>query len=135
MIENKLDEPIMGGARRKWLGRMSPAWLTERWFAWNASRKMLALYRRIHRENPRLTGKMLYERVLVCRSGLDAHAAAEVLRRAEQSFCEWPSERDLKFREVVQYLVIAEYLRSRADKLGTNTNMEKMVMWVIPKDL
>jgi hypothetical protein len=88
----------------------------------------------MRREEPQLIGKALYQRIVIQRSGLDIHAAAGVLRRAEQSFCEWPSDRDLKFRDVVRYIVIEEYLRSHAT-IGTHTNLGKVVARVIPDDL
>jgi orotate phosphoribosyltransferase len=87
-----------------------------------------------HREDPQCTGKTLYERIVSRRSGLDVQAVAGILRRAEQSFCEWPSERDLKYRDVVQYIVIEEYLRSYG-AIGTHTNLAKVVAYVIPDKL
>jgi hypothetical protein len=39
-------------------------------------------------------------------------AAATVPRRAEDSFCNWPADRDLRFRNVVLYVAINAYLRS-----------------------
>jgi hypothetical protein len=108
--------------------------LSESWFAWQTSHELLDSYKRMHREEPQLIGKTLYEQIVIRRSGLDVNAAAGVLRRAEQSFCEWPSDRDLKFRDLVRYIVIEEYLRSHA-AVGTHTNLGKVVARVIPDDL
>jgi hypothetical protein len=108
--------------------------VAEIWFAWRASRELLGLYKRIHREEPQLIGSRLYERIVTRRSGLDVNAAVGVLRHAEQSFCEWPSERDLKFRDLVLYIVIEEYMRSHV-AIGTYTHLEKVVARVIPQDL
>jgi hypothetical protein len=118
----------------KWL-RLPGALLAERRFASQASRELLDLYTRIKLEEPQLTGKALYERVVIRRSGLDAQGAAGVLLRAEESFCDWPSGRDLKFHDVVQYVVIDEYLRSHVGNVGTRTNMVNVVARVIPHDL
>jgi len=97
--------------------RVRSGW--RRRFAWHASYELLDLYKRIHREEPQLTGRTLYERVVIRRSGLDTKAATGVLMRAEQSFCDWPSGRDLRFRDVVQYVVVDEFLRSHVATLGT----------------
>jgi hypothetical protein len=109
--------------------------VAEKRFAWHASRELLDLYKRIQLEEPQLTGRKLYERVVIRRSGLDVQAAVGVLRRAEESFCDWPSGSDLKFHDLVQYVVIDEYLRSHVGTVGTRTNMVKVVARVIPHDL
>jgi hypothetical protein len=118
----------------KWL-RLPGALLAERRFASQASRELLDLYTRTKLEEPQLTGKALYERVVIRRSGLDARGAAGVLLRAEESFCDWPSGRDLKFQDVVQYVVIDEYLRSHVANVGTRTNMVNVVARAIPHDV
>ena len=120
--------------RPKWRLLPGVRLLTEIWFAWQASRELLDSYQRMHREDPQLLGKTLYERIVSRRSGLDVQSVAGILRRAEQSFCEWPSERDLKYRDVVQYMVIEEYLRSYG-AIGTHTNLAKVVAYVIPDNL
>jgi hypothetical protein len=119
----------------KLLGLPGAALVAEKWFAWRASRALLDLHARIHREEPQLIGRTLYERVVIRWSGLDIKAAAGVLRRAEQSFCSWPSGRDLRFLDLVHYVVVDEYLRSHVASLGTQTNMGRIVAHVIPADL
>ena len=111
------------------------AMVAEKWFAWRASREMLDSYKRARAEEPQVSGKALYERIVVRRSGLDAKAARGILLRAEESFCDWPAGRELRFRDVVLYVIIDEYLRSHVGDLGTQTNMGKIVARVIPKDL
>jgi hypothetical protein len=119
----------------KWRRLPGAQLLAEKWFAWHASHELLGLFKRIQRDEPQLTGRMLYERVVIRRSGIDVTAAAGVLRRAEQSFCDWPSGRDLRFLDLVQYVIVDEYLRSHVATLGTRTNMGKIVARVIPTDL
>jgi hypothetical protein len=119
----------------KWLRFPGSELVAEKRFASHASRELLDLYKRIQIEEPQLTGRKLYERVVIRRSGLDAQAAVDVLRRAEESFCDWPSGRDLKFHDVVQYVVIDEYLRSHVASVGTRTNMVKVAARAIPHDL
>jgi hypothetical protein len=120
--------------RPKWRLLPGVRLLMEIWFAWQASHELLDSYKHMHREDPHCIGKPLYERIVSRRSGLDVQAVAGILRRAEQSFCEWPSERDLKYRDVVQYMVIEEYLRSYG-AIGTHTNLAKVVAYVIPDNL
>jgi hypothetical protein len=109
--------------------------LAEKWYAWRACREMLGWYQRVRGEQPRLTGKSLYQQVIVSRSGLDDEAAREVLRRAHRRFCEWPFARKLRFRDVVHYVVIDEYLQSHITNLGTHTDIGKVVAHLIPHDL
>jgi hypothetical protein len=109
------------------------AWIVaEKWHAWRTSREMLAWYQRVCGEEPQLTGRRLYGEVIVRRSALDVKAAAAVLQRARQSFCDWPCERKLRFRDVVRYVVIDEYLRSHPTTLGTQTDMGTVVARIIP---
>jgi hypothetical protein len=75
--------------------------LAERRSASQASRELLDLYTRTKLEEAQLTGKALHERVVIRPSGLDARGVAGVLLRAEESFCDWPSGRDLKVQDVV----------------------------------
>ena len=120
---------------RIWLRFSGAEWVAEKWFARQVSRQLLHLYERVHRDEPQLIGRALYEQIVIRRSDIDGTVAARVLRRAEQSFCDWPSGRDLRFRDLVQYIVIDEYLRSHAATLGTRTNMLKSVARTIPENL
>jgi hypothetical protein len=120
--------------RPKWHLLPGVRLFTEIWFAWRASHELLDSYKRMRLEDTQLAGRALYERIVIRRSGLDAQAVTGILRRAEQSFCEWPSERELTFRDVVQYIAIEEFLRSHA-ATGTHTNLVKVVEYVIPGDL
>ena len=72
---------------------------------------------------------------MIRREGTDVKAAAGVLRRAEQSLCDWPSGRDLRFRDLVLYFVLVEYLQSHVTTLGTHTNLGRIVARVIPTNL
>ena len=97
---------------------------------------MLGWYKRVRGEEPHLTGRPLYQQVIVRRSGLGDEAARRLLRRAYQSFCEWPVERKLRFRDVVHYVVVDEYMRSQlTDFGGTYTDMRRVVASIIPDHL
>jgi hypothetical protein len=125
------------------LGRFSPQrFLSERMAAWrelrfakNAGRQALARHRRLRAARPELTGRALYEAFVCERNGVGASAAQAVLQRAEASFAAWPADHDLIFRNVVQYLVISEYLVSHPTHHGTATNMARIIAKVIPKEL
>jgi hypothetical protein len=110
--------------------------VAEMWYAWRTSHEMLRWYQRVSIAEPRLTGGSLYEEVIVRRSGLDIEAASGLLQRARQSFCEWPGPRKLRYRDVVHYVVVDEYMRSHlTDFRGTYTNMRRVVAGVIPYHL
>ena len=110
--------------------------VAEMWYAWRTSCEMLSWHRRVSVEEPQLTGGLLYKEVIVRRSGLDIEAASGVLRRVRQSFCEWPSPRKVRYRDVVHYVVVDEYMRSQlTDFRGTYTNMRRVVASVIPYHL
>lgn len=127
------NEPVRTPAR---LRLPRAAWIVaEKWYAWRTTHEMLGWYQRVRGEVPQLTGRALYQQIIVRRSGLDDEAARGVLRRAYQRFCEWPFERKLRFRDVVHYVVIDEYLRSHLANLGTHTDMGKVVVRLIPHNL
>ena len=109
--------------------------ISERWYAWRASRAMLKRYQRARREDSRLSGRLLYEQILSRHSGFTAAAANAILHAAELSYCAWPVIRELRFRDVVSYLVAQGYLDSHSFLRGTQTDMRRVVARVIPEEL
>ena len=107
----------------------------ERHYARQASRELLELYGREHREHPELTGRSLYVAVVARRLGPDATNAADVVLRAEESFTDWPVERELRFRHVVHYQIFDEYQRQAPTRQGTRTNMGDVVARIIPEEI
>jgi len=89
--------------------------------------RIARVYKRIQLEEPQLTGRKLYERVVSRRSGLDVQAAVGVLTACRGEFLRLAFGSDLKFHDLVQYVVIDEYLRSHVGTVGTRTNMVKVV--------
>ncbi len=69
------------------------------------------------------------------RSQTNIRATSVILHHAGESFCSWPAWHDLRFRDVVQYVVVYEYLRSHKEKVGTQTRMGATVARIIPRDL
>ena len=107
----------------------------ERRYARQASARLLELYRQQLREQPDLAGRALYERIVARRLGSDAARAPAIVRSAEESFTDWPVERELRFRHVVHYLIFDEYMRAGRTREGTKTNMGGVVAQVIPEEI
>jgi hypothetical protein len=108
----------------------------ERRYAKEASEQLLELFRREQREHPELKARTLYEAVAARRLGTNPSiSAVEIVRRAEESFADWPVERELRFRDVVHYLIFDEYMRAGKARDGTKTNMGVVVARIIPDDL
>jgi hypothetical protein len=122
-------------------GRFNPLrYASERVAAWRelrsakkAGRQELTRYQRLRAARPELTGRALYEAFVRERNTLGASAAQALLQRAEASFAAWPADHDLIFRNVVQYLVISEYLMSHPERHSTATNMARIIADVIPR--
>ncbi len=109
--------------------------LAERRYARHASRQLLDLFWLEQREHPELSGRSLYQAVVARRLGPEAARAAEVIRHAEESFTDWPVERELRFRHVVHYQIFDEYTRRATARQGTRTNIGVMVARIIPEEL
>lgn len=107
----------------------------ERRYARRASRELLELLRAVQREHAELSGRMLYRAVLARRLGCDDRKAAEIVLRAEESFTDWPVERELRFRHVVHYQVFHEFTHATQAREGTRTNMGVVVAQIIPEDI
>jgi len=103
----------------------------ERRYARRASTQLLELYQQARREHPDLSGRSLYEAVLARRLAPDAGSAAEIVRRAEESFTDWPVARELTFRHVVHYQIFTEFTRQAAARQGTRTNIGVVVARII----
>jgi hypothetical protein len=108
----------------------------ERRYAKSASQQLLELFRREQREHPDLEGRALYGAVIARRLGSNSIlGAADILRRAEESFAVWPRDRKLTFRDVVHYQIFDEYMRQRELRVGTRTDFGVAVARVIPDGL
>ena len=109
--------------------------LAERRYARRASKELLELLRVVRREQPELSGRALYQAVITRRLGANQKRAGEIVRRAEESFTDWPSERELRFRHVVHYQVFDEFTHSGPGRDNTRTNMGRVVARIIPEQL
>jgi len=104
-------------------------------FAKKAGRLARAHYHRLRKKRPELNGQALYQAFVCECNAIDESAAQAILQRAEDSFAAWPNNRDLIFRDVVQYLVISEYLASHPERGGTTVNMTRIIAQIIPGQL
>jgi hypothetical protein len=108
----------------------------ERRYAKEASEQLLELFRREQQEHPELKGRALYEAVIARRLGANPRiSAANIVRRAEESFADWPAEREVKFRDVVHYQIFDEYMRQGEVRVGARTNIAEAVARIIPGEL
>jgi len=108
----------------------------ERRYAKEASEQLLKLFRGEQRERPELQPRALYEAVIARRLGSNLKiSAADIVRRAEQSFAAWPGRRAVKFRDVVHYQIFDEYMRQAEQRTGTRTNFGEAVARIIPDEL
>ena len=103
-------------------------------YAAQVSREMLKLYQIVSASLPGLPRRAIYKKVVMARTGSDLDEAEAVLRRAEQSFASWPTERALTFSDVVHYMAVSEYL-AIDDRMATRINMGRLVAGRIPPNL
>ncbi|SRR6266478_440369 len=97
-------------------------------------RECLQLYRRIEKENGS-TAAERYAYVVAKRTGSDLNGVKSIIRRVEESFGEWPNERPVNFRDVVQYLAITECLKESATESGVRAEVSAVVAKLIPAKL
>lgn len=109
--------------------------LGELWHARRTSRRMLARSRRIRETQPGLNGRALYEAIVAQHWRLAPNLVAQVISTAEQSCCGWPVERNLRFRDAVNYVVVVDYLRSHPTRVGLRADVRKLIARIIPEDL
>jgi transcriptional regulator with XRE-family HTH domain len=109
--------------------------MEERRYAKRESRRALAIYDAVHAQHPELTGIALYEKITESLAEVGAEAAHALVRAAEQSFAEWPNDRELTFRDVVHYLCFDGFSRSHDGRGWTLTSLGEIADSVIPKDL
>ena len=99
----------------------------------------LRLYRQVEAQMPHASQTERYARFIELSSGVTAAAVPTVMRRAEESFADWPNERPLNFRDVVQYLAVTDCLKIDIAVAGVRSRMVDFVIdivgQIIPRDL
>ena len=116
---------VSGGALRTW---------RECSYAKRASRRAVQVYREVELTKPELSGLKRYKEVVSRQTGLDDTAVRRILAGAESSFAAWPVERELRFRDVVQYLVISKCLADEPNALGTRTRLTAIIESEVPEN-
>ena len=101
-------------------------------FAKQAGHRALACLQQLQVDQPALSDRPLYEAFACTYGKIDGAAARTILRRAEESFAAWPNERDLILRDVVQYMIILDYLATHPKRSGTTANMIGAISKIIP---
>ena len=129
-VERTLDA-LYGAARMPAPLRV----LAEYWHVRRASRRLLNLYHAVRDEQSERSDQALYQDVVMRWSEIHRHDARAVLRRAEQSVADWDADRELRFRDVVLYVITEEYLRAHPQRQGARSRMAKTVARVIPRNL
>ena len=99
----------------------------------------LNLYRQLEAQMPQASQTERYARFIELRSGVPAAVVPAVMRRAEESFADWPTERPLNFQDVVQYLAVTDCLKIDIAVAGVRSRIVDFVIdiasHVIPRDL
>ncbi len=109
--------------------------ITEFWYTRRASRRLLRLHDAVRRELPTQPKRARYEEVVGRWAGIDLPAARAVLERAEQSVSDWDTDRDLRFFDVVLYVVSDDYLRAHPERHGARSRIAQTVGRVISRHL
>lgn len=96
---------------------------------------MLDICGALKAENPKLEGEALYEHAIARRLSWDQARAREIVRLADLSFAQWPVERDVNLRDVVNYLIVHRILGAHTKAIGTQSDIERIVCASIPEGL
>ena len=126
----------LSGARwRDFVAGLLP-WAEQR-FARRVSNELLELYRTVSAKDARLRGRDLYRAIVMAHERDDPKSADALLDRTEESYATWPTRRAVKFRDVVHYIAVSEFLASHAhgDALWIKTDMRREVESRIPHNL
>jgi hypothetical protein len=95
--------------------------------------ELLELHRRVEMEMPRDSSTARYARVIELRSGADAAAVSNFMRRAEESFATWPVERPLTFRDIVLYVAVTNDLKSDIAVAGVRSRIVDFALGIVPE--
>jgi hypothetical protein len=99
----------------------------------------LKLYRQVEAQMPQASRTERYGRFIELRSGATPATVPTVMRRAQESFADWPTERPLNLQDVVQYLAVTDCLKIDIAVAGVRSRIVDFVIdivaHVIPRDL
>lgn len=125
---------MKAGRQRGLIAEWLLAW-SERRYAAQASKELLALYRTVSANNPELASSEIYKHVVMQRAGCDSTAAKAILESAQESYADWPARRELTLCDVVHYLSATEFLASHESEHWIHSNLALVVASRLPRDL
>ena len=97
--------------------------------------QMLDICHALKADDPKLEGEALYERAVAKQLSCDETKARQIVRLADQSFAQWPDERDVNLRDVANYMIVNQIMNAHTTALGTRVDVEQLVAAVIPKGI
>src|SRR5260370_22452070 len=95
----------------------------------------LKLYRQVEAQMPQASQTERYARFIELRSGATPATVLTVMRRAEESFADWPNERPLNFRDVVQYLAVTDCLTIDRTRVVERTRIDDVGSPILTQDI
>ena len=101
-------------------------------YAQSQCKRLLEIYVRVRSEHPELGSDELYARVVEQGLGCDSTVARSIVLEADRGFAQWPTERDVTFRDVVTFLLLNQLLPAHSKTLGVQANVTALVATVIP---
>jgi hypothetical protein len=81
---------------------------------------------------PQASKLHIYAQVVQRRGECDAAGVRKMMRRASESFAQWPADRDLTFRDLVAYLAVIDCLRANPRSKGVRSEVIGVVAEAIP---
>ncbi|HJR71600.1 MAG TPA: hypothetical protein VKA43_16270 [Gammaproteobacteria bacterium] len=101
-------------------------------YAERQCRLLLEIYEHFRSEHPELGSDELYARIVEHGLDCDSTAARSIVLEADRSFAQWPTERDVTFRDVVVFLLLNQLLPADSKTLGIQANVTAIVAKAIP---
>ena len=74
----------------------------------------LRIYQQVEAEMPQSSRMERYLRVVERRSNAYPRAASKIMRLVRRGYAQWPAERPLNFRDVVQFIAVTDCLTMQA---------------------
>ncbi len=115
---------------RGWLHERSNVRKDNR-FAKGESHKALRAYQWVHAARPDLQGRDLYEEIVANCVVNHRETARAYIRHAADSFAAWPANREVRFRDVVSYIIFDQLVVSN-QRPDTRADIEAVVASIVP---
>jgi hypothetical protein len=119
-----------------WFGNVFSDFLRsrrERLFTQKTAASMLRLHRHFELTDPLMARYEIYAQVVMAHLRCNRGEALELLERAETSYANWPSPRELTFCDVVHCVSFCEFTKNFDAQYGTQTDLTSLVASNLPK--